>query len=128
VELLRSHGLDAYRVPLSGAATGFKSDVEVRLDTGVLRIESKVRSKGFGRFYKWLTEAHCLVIKADREQPLAVLSLETLCHLTARTHAKPIEKATGEGKSTLPDMPIERLQSIRHLPAFLTRSTKIRYL
>jgi hypothetical protein len=125
VELLRSHGLEAYRVPLSGAATGFKSDVEVRLGDQTFRLESKVKSKGFSRIYKWLANADFVVLKADREKPLAVIPLDVLCQLAARTLAKPTEKVTGESKSKGYELPSEEYQHYSKLPAFLTRSTKI---
>jgi len=125
VELLRSHGLEAYRVPLSGAATGFKSDVEVRLGDQTFRLESKVKSKGFSRIYKWLANADFVVLKADREKPLAVIPLDVLCQLAARTLAKPTEKATDKSKSESYNLPIEDYQHYSKLPAFLTRSTKI---
>ncbi len=81
VELFLAAGLEAYRVPLSGAATGFKSDVEVRLPGTTLKLESKVRGTGFGRIYKWLVGNDGVVIKADREQTLLVIPLERFAKL-----------------------------------------------
>jgi len=70
VDLLHAAGLEAYRVPR------FKCDVELRIGNKVIAIESKMRSKGFGWFYKWLLTADGLVIKADRKPMLVVLPLE----------------------------------------------------
>jgi hypothetical protein len=81
VDLLRAAGLDGYRIPPSGISSGFKSDVEVRLGTCKLTLESKVRSKGFGLIYKWLAGVDALVIKADRKESLVVMKLADLAHL-----------------------------------------------
>ncbi len=83
VDVLRSYGLDAYRIPLSGAATGFKSDVEVRLKDGNLKLESKVRARGFTRLYKWLEFNDALIVKGDRCDPLIVLDLKRFARLIA---------------------------------------------
>jgi len=83
VDLFRAHGLDAYRVPLSGSAGGFKQDVEVRLANQTLRVESKVRKAGFSLVYKYLSDADLLVLQADRKPSLAVISLENLAKILA---------------------------------------------
>jgi len=81
VELLRDAGLDAYRVPLSGAVSGFKSDVEVRLGNKTLRFESKAKQAGFGLVYKYLGRNDGLIVKADRKESLVVLRLDDLANL-----------------------------------------------
>ncbi len=81
VELFRAAGVNAYRVPLSGAATGFKSDVEVRLPGTTLRLESKVRDKGFSRIYQWITGHDGLVIRADHKEALLVIPLDRFVSL-----------------------------------------------
>lgn len=87
VELLRSFGLDAYRVPLSGAVNGFKDDIEIRHGDKTLRLESKVRSKGFRNIYRWKADSDCLVIKADNQEPLAVVSLARLAKLISASNS-----------------------------------------
>ena len=48
-------GWSARRVPLSGAAEGFKGDVHIESPTGHrFVIECKVRHSGFKQIYKWL--------------------------------------------------------------------------
>jgi hypothetical protein len=42
---------------LTGAAGGFKDDVEIRLANQTLRLESKVRKNGFSLIYHWLGTA-----------------------------------------------------------------------
>ena len=59
-DLRRSAGLKAYRIPLSGAVGGFKNDVELRIGNKVFTLESKVRGKGFGWFYKALIGSDAL--------------------------------------------------------------------
>jgi hypothetical protein len=63
-------------VPLSGSVTGFESDIHLNIGNKRFTIESKVRGKGFGWFYKRLLTADGLVIKADRKPLLVVLPLE----------------------------------------------------
>ncbi len=77
----RAAGVNAYRVPLSGSATGFKSDVELRLPGGTLKLESKVRNNAFSRIYDWLTGVDGLVLKADHRDPLLVIPLSRFASL-----------------------------------------------
>jgi hypothetical protein len=81
VQLLRSHGLSAYRVPLSGSCIGFKDDIEIRAPGRTWRLESKARGAGFVQIYRWLADADVLVLRADRQRLLAVLDLEELAKL-----------------------------------------------
>ena len=81
VELLRSHGLNAFRVPLSGSCTGFRDDIEIRAPNRTWRLESKARGTGFGSIYRWLTGADILVLRADRQRPLVVVDLEEFAEL-----------------------------------------------
>ena len=81
VELLRAFGFDAHKVPLSGAVTGFESDVELRVGNKVFRLESKMRAHGFGLLYRWLTGVDALIVKADYKSPLAIIPLEKLANL-----------------------------------------------
>ena len=81
---LEAHGLDAYRVPLSGGAS-IKGDVVIRkgdplpADEGTLEI--KARANGFKQIYKWLEDADALVLKSDRQRPLVVMDLDDYCFL-----------------------------------------------
>lgn len=86
VALFREHGLDAERVPLSGAQGGsFTDDVEVRLGGRKLRAEVKARKsgKGFVQLESWLGNADLLVLKRDRAPPMALLPLPLLIELLA---------------------------------------------
>ena len=77
VEVLRSAGLDAYRIPLSGAQRGFKGDVVVRLQSRELRLEAKIRKHGFKFIYDSLGDNDCLCVRVDRYDPLVIMPLNT---------------------------------------------------
>jgi hypothetical protein len=47
-------------------------------------VEVKVRSGGFKELYKWLIERDILIIRADRQKPLVVLSLEFAAEIAAK--------------------------------------------
>jgi hypothetical protein len=71
-------------VPLPGAGRGrFGGDVSVPLLGRDHRIEVKSRSSGFRRLYDWLSERDFLVLKADRREPLVVLSLSLAVEIAA---------------------------------------------
>ena len=90
VNILRDAGLDAVRVPLSGACEGFKGDVIIR---GLIevhdvsqreadfynypkRIESKVRANGWKLIYRYLEGNDALAIKSDGNPWLIVVPLD----------------------------------------------------
>lgn len=84
VTLLRAHGLDAKRVPLSGSAAGYPGDVCVKLRDRELCVECKSR-KDFATLYGWLEGRDALILKGDRKEPLIVIRLEdVLEHLSYR--------------------------------------------
>ncbi len=70
VNLAKSYGHNAKRIPLSGASEGFKGDVQI----GSKLFECKRRKKS--SLYKWLADYHGVIIRADGEKPLIVLRLE----------------------------------------------------
>ena len=89
VHILREAGITADRVPLSGAAEGFKGDVRVGLDewrgngndiihplTGAW--ECKVRADGFKSQYRWLADHKALAFRADRKDWLVTIRLADL--------------------------------------------------
>ena len=88
VELLRAAGLDAYRVPLSGASAGFKSMWRFRIGARTLRLESKARAHKFGLIYRWLTGSDAAVVKADRKPPLIVLTLADFASLLGQNRSQ----------------------------------------
>ena len=77
-EIVHRHldiGVDAKRVPLSGAAVGFKGDVII----GDLVAEVKARKggQGFATISKWLRDNDLLFVKEDRKDPLVVMPWRT---------------------------------------------------
>ena len=78
VNYLKKHGVEAIRVPLSGASTFAKGDIVIQ---NKYRGEVKLRKDGFKMIYKWLADNDMLFIKADRKQYLAVIPLDLLIEL-----------------------------------------------
>ena len=95
VNLLRELGVQAKRVPLSGACDGFKGDVQIKkclfpnVSPGCpsspnpmanpLRCgcepkvaECKVRANGFRQIYRWLGDNDLLFLRSDRNEWLVV--------------------------------------------------------
>ena len=95
VETFRAVGLEAYRIRLSGASSGFKNDVELRLGNRTLRLESKARSQRMALIYKWLQGSDALVIKADRKPALLVMNLEEFAILLGQNQSQ-TEKPASE--------------------------------
>ena len=87
VHIAKDHGLDAYRVPLSGSGP-VKGDVVVSNPVDTWTLEIKSRASGFQTIYKFLEGNDVLVLKADRKDYLAVLPLSDLFDLLAGRHAK----------------------------------------
>ena len=84
VHLLQEHGFAAERVPLSGAARGrFGGDLSVPLLGVDRRVEVKARGNEFRRLYDWLGDHDFLIVKADRLEPLVVLSLKFASEIAA---------------------------------------------
>jgi hypothetical protein len=84
VHALQRAGLAAEKTPLSGAAGGRSAgDVSVPLLGVDRRIEVKIRADGFREIYKWLGGNDLLVIRANRKEPLVVLSLKFAVEIAA---------------------------------------------
>lgn len=84
VEAMNAFGMDAKRVPLSGAATGFKGDVVFSINGESKRAECKSRKDGFKVIRSWLGDNDILAIKDDRTEPLIVMRLSDYCILAGR--------------------------------------------
>jgi hypothetical protein len=70
VNLLKEAGIQAERVPLSGAAGGsFVGDIMV----DGARFEAKIRASGFKQIYEWLGDHRGLFIRSDRKELLIVI-------------------------------------------------------
>jgi hypothetical protein len=100
VQVLTSYGLAAKRVPLSGAAIGFKGDVHLTVGQQTLVVEAKSRKKGLSQINQWLGDNDALVVQQDRFPPLIVMDLRRFSRLIARLHEQsevPERLAEGSG-------------------------------
>ena len=80
-DILRSYGINAKRVPLSGSVQGFKGDLEVEINGFWLDGEAKSRATGLSKLYQWLGNFTFLVVKQDRLEPLIVMDLRRFSRL-----------------------------------------------
>ena len=81
VSALKDAGLEAVRVPLSGAHGGvFAGDILI----DGKRFEAKIRSTGFKQIYDYLADNAGLFIRADRREALIVLRVEDWIELMTK--------------------------------------------
>jgi hypothetical protein len=81
INALKTSGIAAVRVPLSGAVGGrFAGDVVLPLMGRSLCVEVKAHAHGFREFYGWLDGQDVLIVK-----PLVVLRISRAAQITKRT-------------------------------------------
>jgi Holliday junction resolvase len=83
VDILRKAGLDAHRIPLSGAIQGYEGDVVVKLAWTPHKIECKRRKAGFKTLYGWLGSNTFLAFRDDRCEPLIAMRLTDFVNIVA---------------------------------------------
>ena len=81
-ELVHAHreiGVEARRVPLSGAAVGYKGDIKVILRDREITGEVKARATGSGfvTLERWLGDNDALFLRRDRAPAMVLLPWET---------------------------------------------------
>ena len=79
-------GVEAERVPLSGAAGGsYSGDISIRIgDYGVTaEVKARKDGQGFATLERWLGENDLRVLKRDRQTPMVVLPWATFKALSA---------------------------------------------
>ncbi len=83
VSKLREKGIAAKRVPLSGAAEGFKGDIVIEHFTKSWQVEVKARKggNGFKTLEDWLGDNDCLFLKRNNAEPMVVMSWENFVSL-----------------------------------------------
>ena len=85
VEYLKSYGIHAERVPLSGAAGGsYSGDIDAYIgrDNPIHRkLECKIRKRAWSDLYGWLKGNYALLIRANLKETLVVLPLKDFCEL-----------------------------------------------
>ena len=80
VKLHREAGVKAKRVPLSGAAEGFKGDIIVDLgmeENLIGEIKARRAASGFKTIDKWLGDNDLLFLKRDQRKPAVYMSWDT---------------------------------------------------
>jgi Holliday junction resolvase len=81
VEALKAGGLDAKKMPLSGALADYKGDVTVKIRDALHVIECKRRKAGFKTMYGWLGDNNYLVFRDDRCEPMIAMRLSDFIRL-----------------------------------------------
>ena len=88
VKFLLDRGFNAERVPLSGAAGGsYVGDLTLHILDATRVVEVKARAKGFKQLYGWLVDRDILIVRADRSEPLVILSLKLAAEIAAKAGA-----------------------------------------
>ncbi len=91
VHFLKTKGLDAERVPLSGSAGGkYIGDLTLSLLGSDRCVEVKCRGNGFRELYAWLEHRDLLIVKADRCEPLVILPLGTASEIAIAAQRKSV--------------------------------------
>jgi len=85
-ELVHAHreiGVDARRVPLSGAAESWKGDLRIPHAGTELMAEVKARAngEGFKTLERWIEGMQLLFLRRDRSDPLVLLTWDTYVRL-----------------------------------------------
>ena len=83
VKKFQDAGIEAERVPLSGAAGGsYKGDLVIK---GQYRAEVKARKggAGFAMIDRWLSDMDVLIVKRDRQEPMVVMPFDAYAELIA---------------------------------------------
>ncbi len=85
VVALNAHGLNAKRVPLSGAVQGFKGDIHFDCQGMPMPIvaECKKRANGFKTIRAMRGDADILICADDRTDPQVCMSFEYFCALAS---------------------------------------------
>jgi Holliday junction resolvase len=88
VNALVKEGIDAKRIPLSGACSGFEGDISIKPRQGyrvgqdyVCEVKSRKNGEGFATLERWLGKNDFLFLKRDREQPIVVMQWDQFVRL-----------------------------------------------
>jgi len=82
---LRDNGIEAKRVPLSGACDGFKGDIRLWLHNCgfceqmeyTAEVKARKNAAGFKQIKNWLGDNDILFLKEDHAPPLVVMEWST---------------------------------------------------
>lgn len=88
VAALNEVGLDAKRVPLSGAARGFKGDIIISNEftsytrkTWQVEVKARKDGSGFKTLEAWLGDNDFLFLKRNNADPIVVMSWDSFLNL-----------------------------------------------
>jgi hypothetical protein len=83
VGLLQAGGLDAEKVPLSGAIKGgsFEGDIDCLVRGVKRKLECKRRKRGCTTYYGFMEGNYAVVMRDDRTPPLIMLRLDDFIEL-----------------------------------------------
>lgn len=81
VNKLKEGGVNATRVPLSGAMASNPDDIILDWLGDKAQGEVKARADGFKEVYKWIAPVRVLFLKANRKEVLAVLRISDFIEL-----------------------------------------------
>src|SRR5262249_45227052 len=79
VHLLAECGINAKRVPLSGAVPGYEGDLRVPVGGLERRAECKRRARAFATLSAMLGSNDLLFVRDDRAGPMVVMSVAMFC-------------------------------------------------
>lgn len=81
VLILREAGVEADRVPLSGAVMAFPGDVKLNLRGERVTAECKRRKSGFKTHYRWLGNNKVLFLRDDHCEALVLMRAKDFAKL-----------------------------------------------
>jgi len=81
VDLLKDGGIDAHRVPLSGAVPLYPGDVKFVCQGEETTAECKRRASGFKTLYGWLGQNRVLFVRDDHCEALVVMRAKDFAKL-----------------------------------------------
>ncbi len=84
VVALHEAGIDARRIPLSGAASGEKCDFVVSMLGRNYKVEAKFHGMSFKRLYEWLASVDLLIVRSNHNPALAVMPLDLAIDLICK--------------------------------------------
>lgn len=88
-DLIRSEGFECHRIPASGAAQGFKGDLEVRFNDGSkMAVEVKVRKTQFQAIYEFVKGLGF----ANLETVIISGEFRAVVRASHQTHPIPLDK------------------------------------
>ena len=87
VKLHTDAGIDAKRVPLSGASRGYKGDIRIE-DTLTAEAKSRKGGAGFAVIEKWLGDNDMLFLHRNRAEPLVVMPMTEYLKFAASRFGK----------------------------------------